>query len=174
MSDPYALAKIVADAFEGKATGGEEMILNPIYLRLAEDQAETRIRLASNRKEAETLLAQNATLRIELQELGKELAEANAVQNKLDLRVTRFRNAYEPAIAELDRLQEIEPNLANISGIDGTSVKPGIALGLLGEWRISDHLYLQPELLPFYQLGAKDLPLRELQPFWRLKSSSQK
>ena len=93
------------------------MILNPIYLRLAEDQAETRVRLATSRKEAETLEVQNANLRIKLRELGKELAEANAIQNKLDLRVTRFRKSYESAIAELDRLQEIEPSLANISSL---------------------------------------------------------
>jgi hypothetical protein len=56
----------------------------------------------------------------------------------------------------------VGPNLANISGLDGTSVKPGLALGLLGEWRIAGGLYLQPELLPFYQVGAKDLALRDL------------
>jgi hypothetical protein len=58
----------------------------------------------------------------------------------------------------------VGPNLANLSGIDGTSIKPGIVLGLLGEWRVSEHLFLQPELLPFYQVGARDWPRRELQP----------
>ena len=106
---------------EGNATGGEVMILNPVYLRLAEDQAETRVRLATNRKEAETLEAQNASLRAELRELGKELAEANASRDELDLRVARFRKAYEPASAELDRLQEIEPRLTAISSLSAIS-----------------------------------------------------
>ena len=106
-----------ADDSDGKATTGEEMILNPVDLRLAEDQAETRVRLATSRKEAETLKAQNANLREELHELGKKLAEANAIENKLDRRVARFRKAYDPARAELDRLEEIEPRLATISSL---------------------------------------------------------
>ncbi len=105
----------------GKATAGEEMILNPVYLRLAEDQAVTRVRIATNRKEAETLEARNSNLREELRELGKELAEANTIQYKLDRRVARFRKAYEPAIAELDRLEEIEPRLATISSLSAIS-----------------------------------------------------
>lgn len=49
-------------------------------------------------------------------------------------------------------------NLADISGVDGTKTKPGFTLGLLGEWKLTDSLYLQPELLPFYQVGAKSMP----------------
>ena len=102
---------------DGRATAGEEMILNPVYLRLAEDRAETRLRLATSRKEAETLEAQISSLREELRELGKELAEANANRDRLDRQVARFRKTYDPAIEELDRLQEIEPQLATISSL---------------------------------------------------------
>ena len=49
-------------------------------------------------------------------------------------------------------------NLSNLSGIDGTGVKAGLLFGLLGEWRFAEHFYLQPELLPFYKVGANDLP----------------
>jgi hypothetical protein len=49
-------------------------------------------------------------------------------------------------------------NLADLSGIDGTKMKPGLLLGLVAEWRVSGDFYLQPELLPFYQAGAKDMP----------------
>ena len=111
----------------GKATAGDVMILNPVYLRLAEDQAVTRVRIATNRKEAETLEARNSNLREELRELGKELAEANTIQYKLDRRVARFRKAYEPAIAELDRLEEIEPRLATISSLSAIS-EPALPL----------------------------------------------
>jgi hypothetical protein len=49
-------------------------------------------------------------------------------------------------------------NLSNLSGLDGTGVKAGLPFGLLGEWRFAEHFYLQPELLPFYKVGANDLP----------------
>ncbi|UCH84305.1 MAG: PorT family protein [Candidatus Latescibacterota bacterium] len=49
-------------------------------------------------------------------------------------------------------------NLSNLSGIDGTGVKPGLIFGLLGEWRFADNFYLQPELLPFYKVGANKMP----------------
>lgn len=49
-------------------------------------------------------------------------------------------------------------NLSNLSGVDGTGVKPGLLFGLFGEWRFADHFYLQPELLPFFKVGASDLP----------------
>jgi hypothetical protein len=49
-------------------------------------------------------------------------------------------------------------NVTDLSGIDDTKAKAGLALGLLGEWKLSDRLYLQPELLPFYYAGAKNMP----------------
>ncbi len=49
-------------------------------------------------------------------------------------------------------------NFADLSGIDGTKLKPGLTLGLVAEWRIAGNFYLQPELLPFYQAGAKSMP----------------
>jgi hypothetical protein len=49
-------------------------------------------------------------------------------------------------------------NLADLNGIDDTSLRRGFMLGIIAEWRFADHFYLQPELLPFYQVGAKDLP----------------
>ena len=58
----------------------------------------------------------------------------------------------------------VGPNLANVSGIDGTSLRPGLLLGLLGEWRVAGDFYLQPELLPFYRVGAESMPLSELRP----------
>ena len=49
-------------------------------------------------------------------------------------------------------------NFADLSGIDGTKLKPGLMLGLVAEWKIAGNFYLQPELLPFYQAGAKSMP----------------
>lgn len=49
-------------------------------------------------------------------------------------------------------------NFSDISGVDGTKTKAGLALGLLGEWKVANNLYLQPELLPFYYAGAKNMP----------------
>jgi hypothetical protein len=49
-------------------------------------------------------------------------------------------------------------NVSNISGVDDTKAKVGLVLGLLAEWKFSDRLYLQPELLPFYYTGAKNMP----------------
>ena len=61
----------------------------------------------------------------------------------------------------------IGQNLSNLSGIDGTSVRPGLLFGLLGEWQFAENFYLQPELLPFYMLGATDLPPGGLDPGYR-------
>ena len=119
---------------EGKATVGEELTLNPVYLRLAEDRAETRVRLATTRKEAETLEAKNASLREDLRQLGKELAEADTIQNKLDRWVARFRETYEPARAELDRLQEIEPQLGTISSLSAIR-EPALPTSLVSPQR---------------------------------------
>lgn len=49
-------------------------------------------------------------------------------------------------------------NVSDISGVDDTKNKAGFVLGLLGEWKVADRLYLQPELLPFYYAGAKNMP----------------
>ena len=49
-------------------------------------------------------------------------------------------------------------NVSDISGVDDSSSKVGLVLGLLAEWKLSDRLYLQPELLPFYYTGAKNMP----------------
>ena len=50
-------------------------------------------------------------------------------------------------------------NISDISGLDDTRANVGLALGLLGEWKLGSRLYLQPELLPFYHAGAKNMPL---------------
>jgi hypothetical protein len=50
-------------------------------------------------------------------------------------------------------------NLADLSGVEGSKLKPGLLLGLVAEWRMGEHIYLQPEILPFYHAGAKNLPL---------------
>lgn len=49
-------------------------------------------------------------------------------------------------------------NLANLSGIADTKVNSGFMLGLGGEWRFAGNFMLQPELLPFYNAGAKNMP----------------
>ncbi len=49
-------------------------------------------------------------------------------------------------------------NFANLSGIEGTKLKPGFMLALGGEWRFAGDFMLQPELMPFYFTGAKNLP----------------
>jgi len=51
--------------------------------------------------------------------------------------------------------------LSNISGISGTNLKSGFHFGLLAEWRFAKGFYFQPGLLPFYQVGAKDLPFKD-------------
>jgi hypothetical protein len=49
-------------------------------------------------------------------------------------------------------------NFADLSGIDGSKLNPGLMLGLVAEWKIAGNFYLQPELLAFYQAGAKGMP----------------
>ena len=49
-------------------------------------------------------------------------------------------------------------NFADLSGTDGTQLKPGLLLGLVAEWKVAGDFYLQPELLPFYNAGAKGMP----------------
>jgi len=67
-------------------------------------------------------------------------------------------------------------NVSTISGVDDNKAKVGLVLGLLGEWKLGEYLYLQPELLPFYYAGAKNMPpgglddIPELEPEVRDKS----
>jgi hypothetical protein len=67
-------------------------------------------------------------------------------------------------------------NVSTISGVDDNKSKVGLVLGLLGEWKLGKRLYLQPELLPFYYAGAKNMPpgglddIPELEPEVRDKS----
>lgn len=49
-------------------------------------------------------------------------------------------------------------NISGLSGHEDTSTKLGFLLGLTAEWKIANHIYLQPELLPFYRAGAAHLP----------------
>ncbi len=49
-------------------------------------------------------------------------------------------------------------NISDLSGIDDTKLKPGLMLGLVAEWKVAGNFYLQPELLPFYWVGAKGMP----------------
>ncbi|MHC4233574.1 MAG: porin family protein [Planctomycetota bacterium] len=49
-------------------------------------------------------------------------------------------------------------NVADFSGIDDTDFKTGLMLGLVAEWKIAGNFYLQPELLPFYKVGASGMP----------------
>lgn len=50
-------------------------------------------------------------------------------------------------------------NVSDLGGVSGTKVSTGLMLGLVAEWRISGRFYLQPELLPFFRAGAKNLPV---------------
>lgn len=59
---------------------------------------------------------------------------------------------------------DIGLNVSNLSGVDGTKARTGFFLGILGEWRFADKFYLQPELVPFYFIGAKNMPSDLLLP----------
>ena len=45
-------------------------------------------------------------------------------------------------------------NASGFSGIDDTKLRTGFYLGIVGEWRFAKKWYLQPELTPFYAVGA--------------------
>ncbi len=49
-------------------------------------------------------------------------------------------------------------NFADLNGVDDTKLKPGFMLGIGGEWRFAGDFLLQPELVPFYSTGAKEMP----------------
>jgi hypothetical protein len=53
---------------------------------------------------------------------------------------------------------ELGLNVSNFSGIDGTKARTGFFLGIVGEWRFANRWYLQPELVPFYSVGATNMP----------------
>lgn len=73
--------------------------------------------LAASRKEAVSLTTSVSSSREAAQELRKDLAEAKLSRENLDREVTKFREAYEPALAESVRLQEIESRLDAIGGL---------------------------------------------------------
>ncbi len=49
-------------------------------------------------------------------------------------------------------------NVADLTTIDDTKLKPGFMLGIGGEWNFAGDFFLQPELMPFFFTGAKNLP----------------
>jgi len=52
----------------------------------------------------------------------------------------------------------VSPTLSKISGLDG-KLKPGLALGLYFNIKLSDRFYLHPEALPKLNFGTKELPV---------------
>jgi capsular polysaccharide biosynthesis protein len=119
----------------GQGTLSIGAVVNPVYVALAKDLAESRVRLATIRREAETLedrisslLAESEKLRGRLaagipilrdqvKELRQQLADAKKIRSGLDREATKLRAAYEPAMAEVDRLLEIEPRLVTIASL---------------------------------------------------------
>ena len=59
---------------------------------------------------------------------------------------------------------EIGFNGSDVTGIEGTKYRRGFALGMIAELRLGERWYLQPELMPFYQAGTKDLPEQTFAP----------
>ena len=173
----------------GKETLVPEVVINPVYVKLAQDLAETRVRLATSRREAITLaesipILENEVenhreelvisqeqeeilneklavsteveqliedlaasqkeagtlaggipgLRKEVREMREELTRAKATRGDLDSEVTSLRTAHEPAMAELDRLLEIEPRLTTIASLS-TIREPALPTSLVAPQR---------------------------------------
>ncbi len=53
-------------------------------------------------------------------------------------------------------------NFSNLTDLDDSSLRPGLLLGLSGEWNFSGNWYVQPELIPFSKRGADDLAAADL------------
>ena len=126
-------------------TVGEETVPNPVYVALARDLAETRVRLATSQREAETLedrisnlqaegtklhgklVAGLPILRDQARDLRQHLSTAKSSRDDPGRDVTRLRKAYDPAMTELDCLLEIEPRLATIASLS-TIREPGVPI----------------------------------------------
>lgn len=135
-----------------KETSSGEMVLNPVYVSLAQDLAGTRVRLATSRREAETLEDQLSNLQAEgeklhgklvegfpilreqVRDLRQRISEAKATRGDLDSEVTSLGTAHEPAMAELDRLLEIEPRLTTIASLS-TIREPAVPTSLVAPQR---------------------------------------
>ena len=73
--------------------------------------------LAASQKEAVSLTTAVSNLREETRELREDLGEAKTSRDNLDREVTRIREAYEPALAESVRLQEMEHRLGILASL---------------------------------------------------------
>ena len=72
------------------------------------------------------LVAGLPILRDQARDLRQHLSKAKSTRDDLDHEVTRIRKAYDPVMAELDRLLEIEPHLAAIASLS-TIREPALA-----------------------------------------------
>lgn len=50
-------------------------------------------------------------------------------------------------------------NIANLSNVDGSKMRPGFNFGLLATIKLSDKFYLVPEFAPLSPKGAKNVPV---------------
>ncbi len=96
-------------------TSSEVTILNPVYLQISEQLVLTRIRVGTNRREAEILQGQIASLREEAARLRETSVTAKTERDRLERNLKEALVLYEPARAELDRLlrtQRLLPQMA--------------------------------------------------------------
>ena len=97
-------------------TSSEVTILNPVYLQLSEQLVLTRIRVGTNRREAEILQSQIVSLREEAVRLRDSSVTAKTERDRLQRNLNEALTLYRPAKSELDRLlntQRLLPQMAN-------------------------------------------------------------
>ena len=85
-------------------TSSEVTILNPVYLQLSEQLVLTRIRVGTNRREAEILQSQIGSLQEEVARLRETTVTAKTERDRLQRNLNEALALYEPAKSELDRL----------------------------------------------------------------------
>ena len=96
-------------------TATDIIILNPVYLQLSQDLAETRTRLVTNQKELELLDDRIASLQDDIDQLREMVISSKSERNRLNREVQEANALYDPKRSELDRLLGIEQRLPELS-----------------------------------------------------------
>ena len=102
-------------------TASDIIVLNPVYLRLSQDLAETRTRLGTNQKELELLDDRISSLQDDIDQLRDKVISSKAERNRLSRDLQEAKALYSPARSDLDRLLGIEQRLPELSQLDVVS-----------------------------------------------------
>lgn len=96
-------------------TGSAVTLLNPVYLRLSQDLADTQVRLTSYEEEARNLERRIASLEAETADLRNRLVPLRVQRERLARALREAQVTYRREQARLDRLQSLASRIPDLA-----------------------------------------------------------